>query len=105
MRRRTLVSCYGDEAYSHNFRLNFTVHLFTEMLQAMRMILEEMALEKFSLEDQKNMQHVETIQGAYISGDSVGLDIVLAIRALWSDGGVQQYFKGFEMRQRIKSCN
>ena len=99
------VSYYGDEAYSHSFRQDFKEHLFTDMVQAMRMILEQMAFENFSLEDQKNMQHVETIQGARTNGGSVGLDIALAIRALWSDGGVQKYFKGCEMREMIKSCN
>ena len=99
------ISFYGDEAYSHSFRQDLKEYLFTDMVQAMRMILEEMAIENFSLEDQENMQHVETIQGARINGGSVDLDIALAIRALWSDSGVQKYFKESEMRQRIKSCN
>ena len=97
------ISCYGDEAYNHSFRQSFKEDLFAYMVQAMRTILEKMRSEQFSLEDLKNIQHVETIQGARISGGSVGLDIALAIRALWSDGGVQRYFKRFEMRQWIKS--
>ncbi|MCJ1265296.1 Guanine nucleotide-binding protein alpha-1 subunit [Lobaria immixta] len=34
-----------------------------------------------------------------------GLDLALAIRALWSDSGVREYFKRWERRQWVTSCS
>lgn len=98
---------HHNNACGHNFRHPFKEVIFTNAVQGMRTILDAMRFSELTLENRENEQHVETIvmQPIRTNSDSLDPDIALAIRALWSDKGVREYFEKFEMCEMIRSCS
>lgn len=97
---------HGDDAFSHEDRESFKKVIFTQMVHRMQEILDAMESSELLLEDQEDLQHVATIdmkQPARMDSDSLDPNVAHALNALWSDRGLQIYFKRYETRQMIKS--
>ncbi|KAH6952476.1 guanine nucleotide-binding protein subunit alpha [Ilyonectria sp. MPI-CAGE-AT-0026] len=79
--------------YSRDERESFKEIIFSNTVQSMRVILEDMESLKLSLEDQRIEHHVQTIfiQPAQIKGEVLPPEVGSAIEGLWKDRGVQHY--------------
>jgi len=81
--------------YSLKERQSFRESIFSNTVQAMRLILEAMESLELPLDDKRNECHVQTIfmQPAQIEGERLSPEVPYAIRMLWKDSGVKAVFE------------
>lgn len=89
------ILIHGHSAFDHSYREDYKTLIFTRLVWAMRIILEEMESSYIPLDDQRTEYHVQTIFMQSLEIDIKDLDpeVAIAIKALWSDRGVQKGFK------------
>lgn len=89
------IFIHGHSAFDHSYREDFKEFIFTRLVRAMRIILEEMESSDIPLGGPKNEYHVQTIfmQPMERFFKDLDPDVAVAIKTLWSDRGVQEGFK------------
>ncbi|GBB91367.1 hypothetical protein RclHR1_01860021 [Rhizophagus clarus] len=83
-----------DGGYSPEERESFKEIIFSNTVQSMRVILEAMETMSIRLRDGNNKKHSDIILNLpnQIEGDHLPQEVAIAIKALWTDGGVQEAF-------------
>jgi guanine nucleotide-binding protein G(i) subunit alpha len=83
-----------DGGYSPEERESFKEIIFSNTVQSMRVILEAMETMSIKFRDGNNKKHSDTILNLpnQIEGDHLPQEVALAIKALWTDGGVLEAF-------------
>ncbi|KAJ1937718.1 guanine nucleotide-binding protein subunit alpha, partial [Linderina pennispora] len=84
-----------DGGYSREERESFKEVIFSNAIQSMRVLLEAMDTLHIPLERAEYQMHSNVIMSmpSQIEADVLPSDVAEAVRALWTDGGVQACFR------------
>ncbi|KAI8070401.1 guanine nucleotide-binding protein subunit alpha [Gongronella butleri] len=83
-----------DEGFSQDERVAYIDIIYSNTIQSMRVILEAMEYLDIPLADAQNAVHEQTIAALpnQITSDLLNSQVVRAIKALWTDAGIQATF-------------